>query len=245
MIDVNFNFTSDTPKYWDNYWGKDPLFGGPTYDPDNASSTMRLYQKLLYSKPLPNGETMDLKIGSGSKYLTWKDFRFGSDSILASVRYVNYRDMIERVAERLPNYQEFMENFLHKAYTIGGEIIFPKRTWGINPSRGCNYQIKDRWDLTLECIRRYYLGEDSPLYSCLIKDKAFFDLFVDFKGYVDFFYLQDCVTEDYSRVKFWIGNGEFEHFPLPKTVDEYLTWIENELDFVAKRNARIAKAINS
>jgi len=33
-------------------------------------------------------------------------------------------------------------------------------------------------------------------------DKEFFELFVDFKGYIDYFYLQDCVSYDYSKVHF-------------------------------------------
>ena len=73
--------------------------------------------------------------------------------------------------------------------------------------------------------------------------KNFFDLFVDFKGYVDFFYLQDCVSNDYNRVNFWLGSANFEYYPLPKTVDEYLYWIEKELDFVDKRNQRINHAV--
>ena len=70
-------------------------------------------------------------------------------------------------------------------------------------------------------------------------------MFIDFKGYVDFFYLQDCVTDDYSQVKFWLGNGEFEYYPLPKTVNEYLLWIEKELEFVNHRNSRINQDINN
>ena len=30
-------------------------------------------------------------------------------------------------------------------------------------------------EFKLECIRKYYLNEESPLYSTLIKDKEFFD----------------------------------------------------------------------
>lgn len=238
-IDVNFDFTTDTSGYWNDYWTKDSLLGCVNRDPDSTSKTMQLYHKLLYSKALPNGEYMDLKIGSGAKYLTWNDFRFGSDSIIVSFRYQRYRKMIEQVAASIPDYHSYMENYVHRSYTLGGEIIFPKKSGGINQSRGCNMFIKDRWDLTLECIHRFYNGEESPLYNVLQQNKDFFDLFVDFKGYVDFFYLQDCVTEDYKQVKFWLGNGEFEYFPLPKTVDEYFSWIEQELDFVAKRNARI------
>ncbi len=37
----------------------------------------------------------------------------------------------------------------------------------INGAKGMNYFIADRLDLTIECIRRYYLGETSPLYETL------------------------------------------------------------------------------
>ena len=106
--------------------------------------------------------------------------------------------------------------------------------------KGTNPQIMDRWDLTLECIRRYYKGEDSPLYRTLVQDKDFFDLFEDFKGYVDYFYLQDCVSDDYSEVIPWIGTKWFDENPLPKSVEEYLKWINSQMEFLRKRNLRIA-----
>ena len=175
-------------------------------------------------------------------YLAWKDFRFGSDSILVSFRYEKYREMIEKIEKAVPDYRAFVEDYIRKFYTIGGMIVFPKHAGSINQIKGTNPQIKDRWDLTLECIRRYYQGEESPLYRTLCRDKDFFNLFVDFRGYVDFFYLQDCVSEDYSTVKFWIGNGNFEEDPLPRSVDEYLRWIGAEMEFLNKRNVRIANA---
>ena len=95
----------------------------------------------------------------------------------------------------------------------------------------------------MECIRKYYHNEDSPLSETLLKNKDFFDLFIDFKGYIDFFYLQDCVSDDYQSVIFWIGDGDLSKDPMPKTVDEYLMWIEKQLDFVKKRNYRIASDI--
>ena len=58
-----------------------------------------------------------------------------------------------------------------------------------------------------------------------------------------FFFLQDCATADYSHVNFWLGNGTFEYNPLPKTVDEYFSWIEKELNFVEKRNQRIKQVV--
>ena len=53
-------------------------------------------------------------------------------------------------------------------------------------------------DLTLECIRRHYLGDPvTPLGETLGRYREFFDLFDDFRGYVDFFLLQVLVTDDY------------------------------------------------
>lgn len=238
-IDVNFDFTEDTPRFWDNFWINNSGLGSGSADPDMHSKTLQRYHKLLWSKGLPNGEHMDLVIGSGAKYLTWNDFRFGSDSITASFRYRRYQYMIEQVKETISDYDAFVERYLRQSYTIGGSIIFPKWRGGMNQSRGCNYQIRDRWDLTLECIRRHYDGETSPLSETLNKDRDFYNLFVDFKGYVDFFYLQDCVSANYDKVNFWIGNGDFSDNPLPQTVDDYLLWIDRNLEFVRARNIRI------
>ena len=118
-------------------------------------------------------------------------------------------------------------------------IIFPKHINSMNQMRGTCSRISDRWDLTLECIRRYYIGEKSPLSSVIESDKEFFDLFVDFKGYVDFFFLQDCVSEDYKEVEIWCGDASFDKSGLPETVDDYFEFIRNEHAFLDKRNERI------
>ena len=123
-------------------------------------------------------------------------------------------------------------------------IIFPKHTGSINQSRGFNKRICDRWDLTLECIRRYYAGDPSPLDAVLKKDKDFFDLFVDFKGYVDFFFLQDCVDINYN-VKLWLDTPFFEGNPMPRNVEEYYSWIDSQLDFVFSRGRRITAFLTS
>ena len=239
MIDVKYDFTTDSPGYWDRYWDKNYGLGYGGSDPDNASPTLHQYHRILWSKKLPNGETMELKAGSGPYYLTWKDFRFGSDAIIVSFRYRNYMYMIDLIKQRVHDYRKYYEDIIRRAYTIGGTIIFPKHPSSMNQNKGTNRLISDRWDLTLECIRRYYKGEDSPLYKTILRDKAFFDLFIDFKGYVDFFFLQDAVTEDYSGVNIWCGNVEFKEDGLPKTVDDYFLFIEREFDFLGKRNARI------
>ena len=239
MIDVTFDFTSDSPGYWDGFWDRNEGLGYGGSDPDNASPTLHEYHKRLWSRPLPNGELMSLEKGSGPYYLTWKDFRFGSDAIIVGFRYQKYRYMMDQVAERVGDFKQYFEDLIRKSYTIGGTIIFPKHPSSMNQNKGTNVLISDRWDLTLECIRRYYAGEESPLYSTIITDKGFYDLFVDFKGFVDFFFLQDCVSKDYSEVNIWCGNAEFSEPGLPRTVDEYFSFMDKEFGFLSKRNERI------
>ena len=238
MIDVNFDFTSDSPHYWDNFWVNNGGLGGSNCDPDSASKTMQKYHQELWSKQLPNGEKMELKCGTNGA-LEWGDYRFGSDSIIASFRYQKQRKLLEEVADSMDDYRQFVEDFLHRTYTIGGEIIFPKHPNSVNQARGTNPQICDRFDITLECIRRYYRDEDSPLSPVLSADKNYFDLFADFKGFVDFFLLQDLVSEDFSQVKFWDDWKNFSENPVPETADGYLKFLQNELDFVEARNRRI------
>ena len=219
-IDIHFDFRTDTR---------------PGKDPDCDSKTLRAFQQLLWSKPLPNGEVMKIEIERG--YLKWKDIWFGSDSITAS--FLHGRFPLRKKIESRPDYVQWKDDYWHKTYTIGGEIIFPMVRWSMNQARGCSVKICDRWDLTLECIRRFYAGESSPLDRALDKSANFFALFEDFKGYVDFFLLQDCVDKDYN-VKFWLDTPLFVSMPMPKDFVEYDKWIYSQLDFVAKRGKRIA-----
>ena len=239
MVDVTFDFTSDSYRYWEGFWDRKDGLGAGYSDPDSSSPTLQKYHRILWSKELPNGEIMNLKAGSGSNYLTWKDYRFGSDSIIVSFRYYHYKDLIEQAMAQLPDYKAFYEDFLHKTYTIGGMIIFPKHRNSINQNKGTNKLISDRFDLTLECIRRFYSNEPNPLSDVLEQDRDFFELFVDFKGYVDFFFLQDCVSLDYNKVIIWSGKGDFSENPLPKTIDDYFHFLDCEIDFLQKRNSRI------
>ena len=186
---------------------------------------------------MPNREKMELALDENGSLL-WNGFRFGSDSIIASFRYKRQRALPERVAESMDDYRGFVEDFLHKTYTIGGEIIFPKHARSINQARGVNPLICDRFDLTLECIRRYYAGVSSPLYEVLCCDGRVCDLFGDFSGYVECFLLQDLVSEDYSAVRFWDGWKDFSDNPIPQTVERYLEFLEREVEFVGWRGER-------
>jgi len=139
--------------------------------------------------------------------------------------------------------QTEIDSFFSICSTIGGYIIFPAKRINnkmtINGARGVNHKIQDRFDFTLECIRRLYLNQQSPLTDVLERNANFFEVFVDFKGYVDFFLLQDLVERDYSQIKFWSNFDNFETAPLPKNKEEYLSYISELLDFVKARNQRI------
>ena len=43
---------------------------------------------------------------------------------------------------------------------------------------------------------------------------------------MDFFLLQDLVSEDYSAVKFWDGWKDFSDNPIPQTVEGYVEFLE-------------------
>ncbi|MBO7418934.1 MAG: hypothetical protein J6U14_08385 [Bacteroidaceae bacterium] len=205
-------------------------------DPDYASKTLRSYHQLLWSKQLPNGQFMKLEVAKNG-YLRWRDFYFGSDSIIVSFMNARYK-LRNKVEHDILEYPQYRENYLRKSYTIAGSVIFPQVKWSMNQARGCSPKICDRWDLTLECIRRFYNGESSPLDTAFQRSKEFFELFVDFKGYVDFFFFQDCVDENLN-VKLWLDTPLFVSNPMPPSVESYISWINKELDFVDKRGKRI------
>lgn len=223
IIDITFDVRKDTPE------GKDP---------DSASPTLRRYHKLLWSKVLPSGQKLELNEKLYAK-VGETDYWFSGDSIVHSFsRWPKYQHIITQIDPM------FIEDFRSLGYTIGGDIIFPanvpKGKMSINQKRGMLVKICDRFDLTLECIRKYYQGEESPLFTCLMDYKPFFDAFVDFKGYVDFFFLQDLVNDDYSEILYWYPfTGEFYSNPLPKTPEEYIKYVNTVRDFVNNRNARI------
>ena len=214
-------------------------------DPDIGSPTLRRYHRLLWSKSLPNGEKMQLTHDNGG-YLKWKNLELGSDAMINGLFYERAKNSIPELKRILRDYDAFVEDFEHHSWTIGGEIVFPRHDNSMNQMRGTNPYIKDRWDLTLECIRRFYLGKDSPLYKVLDRDRSFYELFVDFKGYVDFFFLQDGVSEDYNKVVFWQDDCELTNtMPLPGSPGEHLIWLEKSLEFVAKRSERMRMALEN
>lgn len=209
-IDVNKCFIDDTVGFWDGFWERrNGLGAAPVYaDPDSASETLRNYHQALWSRKLPNGEVMTLQKGKKSDYLTWNGMRFASDSIATEHRYIKCEQVIRQVELQMPNYRSFVHDAIRFTYTIGGMIIFPKLRGSMNQDRGTNPMIVDRWDLSLECIKRYYEHPENnnfnfnPLWKTIKRNEDFFKLFVDFSGYVEFFFLQDFLDKDGNVIRF-------------------------------------------
>lgn len=226
QVDINFNVYSDTPK------GKDP---------DSFSPTLRKYHKILWSKLLPNNQHFYLDL-EFPKLLHHKstlgEFFLSSDSI--GHTYSRVKKMSHIIDEI--NKAE-IDSFFSICSTIGAYIIFPAKRINnkmtINGARGVNHKIQDRFDLTLECIRRLYKNQQSPLTDVLERNFNFFKLFSNFEGYVNYFLLQDLVEGDYEAIKFWSNFDNFETAPLPASKEEYISYMNKLLSFVEARNQRI------
>ncbi len=124
-------------------------------------------------------------------------------------------------------------------------MLFPGHRIGqkmtINGARGFHPRIKDRFDLTVECILRHYRGEWSPLHDTLQRYANFFDLFKDFRGFIEFFLLQDIIDEELTSVKFFIPFDDLQRPALPTSKDEYVPYMINAIEFINARNRRIQR----
>jgi Family of unknown function (DUF6994) len=230
LIDITFDFRSDTPA---------------GLDPDSSSATLRKYHHTLWSRPLPNGVPFELDVAS-PPYLHHLSEQLGefwltSDSLIPT--WSHWMRMAH-IIDQIPEVER--EEFIRIGYTIGGMMVWPGNKVGpmtINGARGCDPRIADRFDLTLECVRRYYLREPSStgvLCPALARYPEFFALFGDFAGFVSFFLLQDLVDEAASTVKFFAPFEDFTKSPLPATLDAYRAYRERSIEFIEARNQRIA-----
>ena len=106
MIDITFDFRSDTPS------GKDP---------DTFSPTLRTYHQLLWSKPLPSGAPFELGVTGPPYYLHHRselaEFWLSSDTVVPSFRW------LAPIIDQIPEVER--EQFMHVGYTIGGPVYIP------------------------------------------------------------------------------------------------------------------------
>lgn len=222
-VDTSFDYRSDTP---------------PGKDPDKHSPTLRRHQQLLWSKDLPyGGGRFDLAQKPGA-YLVHRSelgvFLLASDAITTRLLGRAASVMRDIPAGELPAYG---------GYTAGSTLVFPGNRIGrkmeINSARGFNRSIADRFDVTLECIRRHYSGEPANKFGeVLDRYSDFFALFKDFDGYVEFFLLQDLINED-GTIRFFHPFKDFKTPAVPSDKGQYLEYLRRSREFVSARNERI------
>lgn len=217
-------------------------------DADELSGLLRRAHQQLWSKQLPTGQ--QLQLGPDLTAVSpdgVRGLRLSSDTIATTHRTYPGMNVFWKA---LPPQEQ--RRYDRGFYTIGGFIVFPRHVDSLNQRRGRSHQIRDRFDLTLECIRLYYenvlTSDRNPLGDVLLADKDFFDLFgggaQGFAAYVDFFYLGGLVEN--GRVRWFdekrIGDWAFTASPLPKTLDAYVRYLDNVLAFVVSRSRAIAAA---
>lgn len=253
MININFDFQAEVngrkqgdAQPYKLVYGSDgaALDWHRETDSDRYSSTLQEYHRILWSKPLPNGKMFDLVKISQNRLHHASDlgeFILSSDRA-TSVTFAKNKCLLEVISKLPP---DTLAAFSKLSDSIGGIIIWPaKRMRGptINQARGfgrTGRMLADRLDLTVECVRRYYLREPSPLNEVFERYSDFFRLFVDFRGWVNFFLLQDMVDDDYIAVKIAPPFNNFHTPSVPRNVEEYTLYMEHTVDLIRKRNARI------
>lgn len=227
LIDTTFDMYSDTP---------------PGGDPDACSRTLQRYHRMLWSKMLPGGGFFGLSADTSGTRLSHisslGEFRLSSDGIGATLKNVK---PMKYIIDQVPSTE--VDEFFSICSTIGAYIIFPcnridqKPT--INGARGLNYKIGDRFDLTLECIRRHYTDQVSPLSRDLKRYQDFFGIFENFRSYCEFFLLDDLLQADGS-VRFFLPFDDFATRAMPSDVSQYRIYRDALVDFVTSRNDRIS-----
>ncbi|GAB3190971.1 DUF6994 family protein [Nesterenkonia suensis] len=228
-IDVEFDVRSDTP---------------PGKDPDSHSPTLRRYHQILWSKPLPNGDPFTLSTARRYAYLHHESHR--GSFVLASDRITQGRSWRPAEAEEYFTAEQ-AEAFRALANSVAGVMIWPgnriERKMTINGARGFTRKIADRMDLTLECVRRHYRSEHSPLTQTLARYSDFFDLFETFDGFVDFFHFQDLLTDTGEDVAFFTDFDDFRSSGKVTDPEAYPAFHRRNEQFLQARRERIRASL--
>lgn len=256
-IDVSLDFSND-PEC--RFWLPNKNVNSERLDPDTSSRFLRRYHYLLWNNkkisPNRNEKFGLIEATDMNDYLVYdKKFRFGADCIINLYTHHNnefIRNILKNVRKQMGDSYKIRENeYIHKSYTIGANLIFPKHRPSINTVRGNIYGIADRIDLTMECIRRWYENRNdyTPLSYILNEyDAWFFEKFETFENYIDFFLMQDLVSRGadgkYNINFFLKRNAQGDLHGYPENENEWFELYDNELSFLDNRNKTIANYIS-
>ncbi|WP_183098719.1 DUF6994 family protein [Nocardioides pelophilus] len=234
-------------------------YPGRDNDPDAYSSQLRESHQMLWTKRLPDGQSLEFSARLWSDYLRVTslpgDWTVGSD-IIATIH-----------AKALPVDSQGLRGFANghvcEFCTIGGYIVFPNqiaqqvppqpnpavRRWSINQARGMDGRISDRFDLTLEAIRLLYEGivdlNENPIGDVLEAYRWWFDLFGQgadgFRAYAKFFFLTPMLDPQ-GRVKPFAPLTLVFDDALPRNdATAYGAYMAAQRDFVNRRNELISE----
>ena len=221
-------------------------------DPDKYSNELGKVHCLLWSSKGKLGTIQWNCRNRLVSIINGKEYIFTPDSITNSfcdsgriAKGIKEKEIISSFGNEV---HELLQQYNQIDYTIGSSIIFPitidgnRIKWTMNIARGLSAKVHDRIDYTLECIKRYYdRNIDNPLQSALEKSDAFFRLFDSFREYVDFFFLNDLVDDNYNVISF-TGDIDFQN-SFPYLENQYIKYLSNTILFIQKRNKRINEYI--
>ncbi len=134
---------------------------------------------------------------------------------------------------------------------MGGMMVFPSNQIDgkltINGARGFTRAISDRFDLTLECIRRHSRGGgESPLVRNAFRGTPNSLTSSDnFDGNVSFFLAREDLVADDVGVAFFMPFDDFRWPHVPQDASEYEDYRLRSIEFVVARNQRIAQVTGS
>lgn len=210
-------------------------------DSDRWSPTLQAYHQRLWSKPLPAGGFFELELASQNRLghsLGEREYFLSSDRAVATWRKKPKLLSMLSGAER-----ETHARFIRHSDTMGGITIWPSQKIDnkitINDHRGFSSYIADRLDLTLECVRRHYAAEPSPLSETFKRYGFFFDLFVEFENYVEFFGFDDWTLADKSAVRLATNFDSFQTSGYPKSNSEFVEYMARTSELITARNERL------
>lgn len=210
-------------------------------DMDQFSPTLRRYHQMLWSRPLPGGTAFDLDAGGDptGDYLVAPDgLVLASDSLINSMtHWSRLRPVLASVPE------DEQEAFRVRASSVAATGLWPKRSGpsgqSINQARGQHPHVADRLDLTVECVRRHYIGEQSPLANALNGAADFFALWPDWRTWITWWLLDDLLDND-GEIRWLLPFSEFgAEKAWPTTPVDWRSYRDCCFDFIERRAARM------